>query len=64
LNLPVFFTGEHSSSHSSGVLAIALIVVESLDFVDAWKGSSRYQRSRFHLPRERETIFVFETLKL
>src|SRR5260370_17189743 len=28
LNLPVFFVGEHSSSHCSGVLGIAIIVVE------------------------------------
>src|SRR6202790_4446223 len=28
LNLPVFFAGEHSSSHCSGVLGIAIIVVE------------------------------------
>src|SRR6267378_1313245 len=30
LNLPVFFAGEHSSSHCSGVLGIAIIVVEIL----------------------------------
>src|SRR6266849_6797777 len=34
LNLPVFFAGEHSSSHCSGVLGIAIIVVETSDFVD------------------------------
>src|SRR5216684_6010711 len=34
LNLPVFFVGEHSSSHCSGVLGIAIIVVETSDFVD------------------------------
>jgi len=34
LNLPVFFAGEHSSSHCSGVLGIAIIVVETFDFVD------------------------------
>src|SRR5258707_12223352 len=28
LNVPVFFAGEHSSSHCSGVLGIAIIVVE------------------------------------
>src|SRR5258708_6574789 len=31
---PVFFAGEHSSSHCSGVLGIAIIVVETSDFVD------------------------------
>src|SRR4029077_5305330 len=30
LNLPVFFAGEHSSSHCSGVLGIEIIVVEIL----------------------------------
>src|SRR5260370_18889403 len=34
LNLPVFFVGEHASSHCSGVLGIAIIVVETSDFVD------------------------------
>jgi len=34
LNLPVFFAGAHSSSHCSGVLGIAIIVVETSDFVD------------------------------
>src|SRR5437899_618872 len=34
LNVPVFFAGEHSSSHCSGVLGIAIIVVETSDFVD------------------------------
>src|ERR1700726_3871403 len=34
LNLPVFFAGEHSSSICSGVLGIAIIVVETSDFVD------------------------------
>ncbi len=32
--MPVFFVGEHSSSHCSGVLGIAIIVVETSDFVD------------------------------
>src|SRR6204780_1819542 len=34
LNLPPFLLGEHSSSHWSGVLAIAFIVVETSNFVD------------------------------
>src|SRR5208282_645697 len=38
LNLPpCFFVGEHSSSHCSGVLGIAIIVVETSHFVDAGK---------------------------
>src|ERR1700724_1869693 len=34
LNLPVFFAGEHSSSHCSGCLGIGINVVEKSDFVD------------------------------
>jgi hypothetical protein len=45
LNLPPFFVGEHSSSHWSGVLGIAIIVVETCDFVDAVKGRSGFKVS-------------------
>jgi hypothetical protein len=37
LNLPPFFVGETSSSHCSGVLGIAIIVVETSKFVDVGK---------------------------
>jgi hypothetical protein len=37
LNLPPLFVGEHFSSHCSGVMGIAIIVVETSDFVDVGK---------------------------
>jgi hypothetical protein len=46
LNRPPFLLGEHSSSHWSGVLAIAIIVVETCKFVDVEDNQDIKERSK------------------